>query len=301
MCGRFTSCVRHFLYLLAPVAIVAASCSSQTSGDSPAIESEPTWSSDSFVELEPTTTIAEEDLRESVINLFQTNLNRFGSSARPNMQEISDVLRTNEVFGALTRPIVPISFVEPIICDKHSISDLLGSSQSSAKRPDEFHHDIYGLDTVDIPDVYYIISTTSLTDIDSTQLRKYLTTLSDVFFRSSDKRCKGNLGVGPELGRSQSFTTGYFPETPANGFEIHNYVQFGDGPDQFARTLSLIILEPANSAIAIEVTAFNLRTRSGSKVTSEDMLSEITDVARDIKELWKDKIEADGDWLALNY
>lgn len=300
MSCRFTSCFRFFLYLLAPVAIVASSCSSQTSGESPAIESEPTWS---FVELEPTTTIAEEDLRESVINLFQTNLNRFASSARPNKQEISDVLRTNEVFGALTDQIsyAPISFVEPIICDGYSISDLLGSSQSRAKRSDEFIHDIYGLDSVDFPDVYYITNTTSLTDIDSTQLRKYLTTLSDVFFRSSDKRCKGNLGVGPDLGRSQSFTTGYFPETPANGFEIHNYVQFGDGPDQFARTLSLIILEPAKSAIAIEVTAFNLRTRSGSKVTSEDMLSEITDVARDIKELWKDKIEADGDWLALNY
>ena len=60
-----------------------------------------------------------------------------------------------------------------------------------------------------------------------------------------------------------------------------------------------MILEPAKSAVAIVVTAFNLRS-STSSVTKDDMLDETSRIGRDIKALWKTKIESDPDWLTIN-
>ena len=80
---------RSYVCSLALVICLAASCSTQTTSDS----------ADSA--LEPTTTTAEEDLREVVTNLFQTKLNRYMSVSRINLEEMSDILRRNEVFGVL--------------------------------------------------------------------------------------------------------------------------------------------------------------------------------------------------------
>ena len=60
-----------------------------------------------------------------------------------------------------------------------------------------------------------------------------------------------------------------------------------------------MILEPAKSAVAIVVTAFNLRS-STSSVTTDNMLDETSRIGRDIKALWVAKIESDPDWLAIN-
>ena len=282
---------RKYVCSLALVICLAASCSTQTTSDS----------ADSA--LEPTTTTAEENLREVVTNLFQTKLNRYMSESRINLQEMSGVLRRNEVFGELyeMEELFLISFVETKICEDFAIADLLSGTQVGAQRKDEVTQDLLQVETAKWPDVTYFFTLTSFTDVDIRSIKNNVARLSDIFSLSPDKRCTGTLKTGPELERSQGFTTGNFPEVPANGIETYNYVQFGDGRDRFARSVSLMILEPAKSAVSIVVTAFNLRTRAGSKVTSDDMLLEVSDIAKDLKTLWKNKIQADPDWLALNY
>lgn len=281
---------RSYVCSLALVICLAASCSTQTTSDS----------ADSA--LEPTTTTAEEDLRQVVTNLFQTKLNRYMSESRINLKEMSDILRRNEVFGELfEREDFFQSSVERKICEDFAIADFFANTTVGAKRKDEVTQDFFKFETAKWPDVMYTFILTSFTDIDTKSVKNNAARLSDIFSLSPDKRCTGTLKAGPLLDRSQSFTTGNFPEVPANGFETYNYVQFGDGPDRFARSVSLMILEPANSAVSIVVTAFNLRTGTGSKVTSDDMLYEVSNIAKDLKTLWKNKIQIDGDWLALNY
>jgi hypothetical protein len=216
---------------------------------------------------------------------------------------MSDILRRNEVFGVLFEDkqkfLTP--WVGTNICEDFAIADFFASTTVGAQRADEVIQDIGALETVKIPDVLYMFTLTSFTDVDTRSVKNNAARLSDIFSLSSDKRCTGIVETGPELESSTNFTTGNFPEAPAKGIETYNYVQFGDGPDRFVRSVSLMILEPANSVVSIVVTAFNLRTRAGSKVTSDDMLYEVSDIARDLKALWKNKIQIDGDWLALNY
>ena len=282
---------RSYVCSLALVVCLAASCSTQTTSDS------------ADTALEPTTTTAEEDLREAVTNLFQAKLNRYMSESRINLEEMSDILRRNEVFGELfeQEELTLISWVETKICEDFAIADFFANTTVGAKRKDEVAQDLLEVESAKWPDVIYTFTLTSFTDIDTKSVKNNAARLSDIFSLSSDKRCTGTLKTGPELERSQSFTTGNFPEVPANGFETYNYIQFGNGRDRFARSVSLMILEPANSVVSIVVTAFNLRTRAGSKVTSDDMLFEVSDIAKDLKALWKNKIQTDSDWLALNY
>ena len=282
---------RSYVCSLALVVCLAASCTTQTTSDS----------ADSV--LEPTTTTAEEDMREAVTKLFQTKLNRYMSESRINKQEMSDILRRNEVFGVLfeTTEEFVTGWVGTNICEDFAIADFFANTTVGGRRVDAVLQDIGGLESAKIPDVIYTFALTSFTDVDTRSVKNNAARLSDIFSLSSDKRCTGMVETGPELERSSNFTTGNFPEAPAKGIETYNYVQFGDDTDRFVRSVSLMILEPANSVVSIVVTAFNVRTRAGSKVTSDDMLYEVSDIARDLKALWKNKIQIDGDWLALNY
>lgn len=281
---------RSYVSSLALVVCLAASCSTQTTSDS----------ADSA--LEPTTTTADEELRDVVMKRFQTKLYYY-PNGRPNLKEMGDVLRRNEVFGGLF--IVPEEFslsnVETKICEDFAIADLLSGTKVGAKRKVEVAQDLTKVEGAKWPDVTYVFTLIMSIDVDTTSIKNNVARLSDIFYLSPDKRCTGTLATGPELKRSQSFTTGNFPEIPGNGFETYNYVQFGDGSDRFARSVSLMILEPAQSAISIVVTAFNVRTRAGSKVTSDDMLFEVSNIAKELKTLWMNKIQTDPDWLALNY
>ena len=270
---------RICFYPLVLVACLAASCSTQT------------------------TTSTDEDLRVVVTKSFQTKLNRYMDSSRINLQEMSEILRRNEVFGELfeQEELFLISWVDETICEDFAIKDFFASTKVGAQRKDEVTQDLLEVETTKWPDVMYTFTLTSFTDVDTRSIKNNVARLSDIFSLSPDKRCTGALKVGPELESSQSFTTGNFPEAPANGFETFNYVQFGDGPDRFARSVSLMILEPAKSAVSIVVTAFNIRTGTGSKVTADEMLYEVGDIAKELKALWKNKIQTDPDWLALNY
>lgn len=307
-CGQYVAAIsgkpsmfrrRSYVCSLALVVCLAASCSTQTTSDSADSALEATTTTTE----EETTTTTEEDLREVVIKSFQKKLNRYMDKSRINLQELSDILRRNEVFGELfeQQELLLISWVETKICEDFAIADFFANTTVGGQRKDEVIQDLLEIDTAKWPDVVYTFTLTSFTDIDTRSVKKNAARLTDIFSLSPDKRCTGTLKTGPELERSQSFTTGNFPGAPANGFDTYNYVQFGNGPERFARSVSLIILEPANSAVSIVVTAFNLRTQTGSKVTSDDMLDEIGRIARDLKTLWENKIQTDLDWLALNY
>jgi len=241
----------------------------------------------------------EPDTATTVQN-FQAKLNSGTRAAsRPNIEELGDILRRNEVFGQLAISSESMDWVGPGICDDFTIPQLLTVNPDSRQKSEIIAQDFIGLKKSDVPDVYYTIKLTSLTGIDTDLLRNNISKLSDIFFRSSDKYCDGTVNVGPDLNRPQGFSSGYFPETSADNFEAHHYVQSGDGSDRFARTVSLMILEPAQSAVAVVVTAFNLRTRNSSPATINDMLDEISQVSKEINDLWKIKIQTDPDWLTI--
>ena len=254
------------------------------------------------VSVKETTTSTTENLTELAIENFQSSLMRYNSPNTPDKEELGDILRRNEVFGQLT--VGNIVSVESKICDGFTISDLLATSPVGSRKNDELFQDVTTLATADFPDVFYTITLSTLADVDTNQVKNNATRLADIFFLAPDKRCTGKVGVGMKDGgfsRTTNFTTGYFPDDlkETAGVKIFNYVQGGEGNGRFARTVSLMILEPAKSAVAIVVTAFNLRS-STSSVTKDDMLDETSRIGRDIKALWKTKIESDPDWLTIN-
>lgn len=283
---------RSYVCSLALVVCLAASCSTQTTSES------------ADTVLEPITELmAVEAYRELVVKLFQAKLNRDMSESRINLDEMSDILRRNEVFGKVMSVDSELAeeyeFVERKICEDFAIADFFASTTIGEQRVHEVEQDL-GSDPAKYPDVKYFFTLTSFTDIDTRNVKNNIGRLSDIFSLSSDKRCTGTSKGLKGFFDSTNFTTGNFPEVPANGFETYNYVQLGEGPDQFARSVSLMILEPAKTAVSIVVTAFNLRYGEGSKVTSDDMLFEVSDITKDLKALWKNKIQTDPDWLALN-
>jgi hypothetical protein len=215
---------------------------------------------------------------------------------------MGDILRRNEVFGQLTGS--PPEFVESKICEGFTISDLLTTSPTGRRKNDELWQDLTTLASADYPDVFYTITLSALADVDTSQVENNATRLADIFFLAPDKRCNGRVGVGIDDGggfpRTTNFTTGYFPDDfeETAGVKIFNYVQGGDGTGLFARTVSLMILEPAKSAVAVVVTAYNLRS-SNSSVTKDDMLLETSQIGYEIKKRWVTKIESDPDWVTI--
>ena len=247
-----------------------------------------------------TTTSTAENLAELAIENFQSNLMRNNSPNTPNKDEMGDILRRNEVFGQLTGS--PPEFVESKICEGFTISDLLNTSPAGRRKNDELWQDLTTLASADYPDVFYTITLSALADVDTSQVENNATRLADIFYLAPDKHCTGKIGVGiGSSSRTDDFTTAYFPDDfkETAGVRIFNYVQGSDGSGRFARTVSLMILEPAKSAVVIVVTAFNLRS-STSSVTTDNMLDETSRIGRDIKALWVAKIESDPDWLAIN-
>ena len=244
---------------------------------------------------------SKENLTELAIGNFQSNLMRNNSPNTPDKDEMGDILRRNEVFGQLTGS--PPEFVESKICEGFTISDLLTTSPTGRRKNDELWQDLTTLASADYPDVFYTITLSALADVDTSQVENNATRLADLFFLAPDKRCTGRVGVGIDDGggfpRTTNFTTGYFPDDfkETVGVEIFNYVQGGDGNERFARTVSLMILEPAKSAVAVVVTAYNLLRNSS--VTKDDMLDETSRIGRDIKALWLTKIESDPDWVTI--
>jgi hypothetical protein len=245
---------------------------------------------------------SKENLTELAIGNFQSNLMRNNSPNTPDKDEMGDIMRRNEVFGQLTGS--PPEFVESKICEGFTISDLLTTSPTGRRKDDELWQDLTTLASADYPDVFYTITLSALADVDTSQVENNATRLADIFFLAPDKRCTGRVGVGIDDGggfpRTTNFTTGYFPDDfeETAGVKIFNYVQEGDGTGPFARTVSLMILEPAKSAIAVVVTAYNLRS-SNSSVTKDDMLLETSQIGYEIKKRWITKIESDPDWVTI--
>lgn len=286
--GRSRLLRRHYCRKLVLIVALMTSCTAQSDSEN---------SDDSSKQ---TTTSADENLKEAAIKNFQSKLNGNQTPIiRPNDDEVGSILRRNEVFGKLVSG--DFDFVEPKICDEFLIADLVGGATGKQKT-ERLYQDIEGLTTAKFPDVWYIITLSTMTDVKTSQLKNNATRLADIFFLSPNKRCTGKVGVVPKEGvysRSQNFTTGNFPEASTDGLEIFNYVQSGDERDGlFARTVSFMILEQAKSAVVIVVTAFNLRERTTS-VTSDDMLAEISQIGFDLKEFWTTKIRTDPDWLTI--
>ena len=287
------------------VVIFLSAITLMTSCTGASIEETTTSTTENLTELaiEETTTSTTENLTELAIEKFQSNLTRYDTRNIPDKEELGVILRRNEVFGQLTHG-NPV-FVESKICDEFTISDLLATSPRANRRTDdELYQDVTTLASEEYPDVFYTITLSILADVDTNQVKNNATRLADIFFLAPDKRCTGRVGVGIDIGfgfpRTTNFTTGYFPDDfkETVGVEIFNYVQGGDGNWRFARTVSLMILEPAKSAIAVVVTAFNSRS-STSSVTRDDMLLEIGQIGYEIKKLWVTKIESDPDWLTI--
>lgn len=279
---------RHLCKLVVIVALIS-SCTTQSNGDN---------SDDLSMQ---TMTSADENQKAAAIKSFQEKLNgALAPTIRPDKDEIGSILRRNEVYGQLKNG--DFDFLEPKICDDFTIADL-SEGATGIQKTERLYQDIKALGSKNYPDVWYIITLSTLTDVDTSQLKNNTTKLADIFFLSPDKRCTGRIGVSPEDGvfsRTQNFTTGNFPATPADGLEVFNYVQSGDERDGlFVRTVSFMILEQAKSAVVIVVTAFNLRERTTS-VTSDDMLAETSQIGFDLKEFWTTKIQSDPNWLIIN-
>ncbi len=279
---------RHLCKLIVIVALIS-SCTTQSNGEN----------SDDL--SKQTITSADETQKAAAIKNFQEKLDGALSPAiRPDKDEVGSILRRNEVYGLLKNG--DFDFVEPKICDEFTIADLSAGVTGNQKTERLFQNP--GEEGfAKFSDVWYIITLSTLTGVDTSQLKNNTTRLADIFFLSPDKRCTGKVGIVPIDGafsRTQNFTTGNFPATPADGLEVFNYVQYGDERDGlFVRTVSLMILEQAKSAVVIVVTAFNLKERT-TLVTSDDMLAETSQIGFDLKEFWTTKIQSDPDWLTIN-
>ena len=279
---------RHLCELVAIVALVS-SCTTQSDSKN----------SDDL--SKQTVTSADETQKAAAIKSFQEKLNgTLAPTIRPDKKDAGDILRRNEVYGKLTD--AKGDFLEPKICDDFTIADLLARATGKQKT-EKLIQDPGEEGFTNFGDVMYIITLSTMTDVDTNQLKNNATRLADIFYLSSDKRCTGKIGVSPKesgYSRSQNFITGNFPETSADGLEIFNYVQSGDERDGlFVRTVSFMILEQAKSAVVIVVTAFNIRERT-TLVTSDDMLAETSQIGFDLKEFWNTKIQSDPDWLTIN-
>lgn len=280
---------RRLSYQLAFIVALTTSCSSATTEE---------IASSTTEERANTTT---ENLVELAVENFQSNLTRYNSPNTPSKEQVGNILRDNEVFGQLTEG--KIDLVESKICEGFVISDLLATTPTGSRRNLDLYQDLYGLGEANYPDVFYRFTLSAITDIDTNQLENNATKIGDFIFLASEKRCTGKAGIIWEDGkfsRTTNYTTGYFPNdiNESAGMKTFNYVQGGEGSGRFARTVSLVILEPARSAVAIVVTAFNIRSGS-SPVTKDDMLVETSELGKEIKRLWKSKIESDPDWLTI--
>jgi hypothetical protein len=278
----------HICELVAIVALVS-SCTTQSNGEN------------SEELSKQTITSADENQKATAIKSFQEKFNgTLAPTIRPDKDDVGSILRRNEVYGQLE--VGDFDFLEPKICDEFTIADLSAGVTGNQKE-ERLYQNIKGMTEAELPDVWYIITQSTLTDVDTSQLKTNTTRLSDIFFLSPDKRCVGKIGVSPKDGvfsRTQNFTSGNFPEAPTDGLEIFNYVQSGDERDGlFVRTVSLIILEKTKSAVVIVVTAFNIKERTTS-VTSDDMLAETSQIGFDLKEFWTTNIQSDPDWLTIN-
>lgn len=213
----------------------------------------------------------------------------------PSKVEISEILRNRSTYGEL---IYGNFWAEPKICKSFSIEDLLDGGPGSIKTEELWTQDILALEETDIPDVIYTIGITSLVNVDTTQLKLNATKLADIFFLNPDSQCVGELSLVLS-DRSTEFTTDYSPGVPNNLIHEHIYVQGADSDTaRFARFRTFMILPATNSAIVLDVLAYNLRL-TATKISILEMIDAGTPIVKDLRVLWKSKITTDDDWLSI--
>lgn len=271
---------------------------------------------------------ASEDV--SKIEAFQSQL--FNDELFPTRIEMESVLRANEEPGALESEAMPYDRVEPTICDGFSVVNLFSSQSPKLGR--YFYTSVFGDSDEMVPDVLYQFQYLYAVNLDSTVFQSQIDRLGDVFYKDSEERCTTEVGVvheksdtefeaqfdacwtdsqkmltldcvgsleafGGKWSRTAKIESGWFPETPRQTLGIFNIISGTTSNNaRFARTISIITIPKADAAVVLTTIAYNVRSRS-SKISRDEMLKTLGNIAYEAKEKMIDRILSSPTWGEL--